>query len=140
MSADSPEYAGQRLGLPPSGRGAMAGWGQRIIALFIDWFASTLVVIFIVGVDRVYGQAADREWLVLPVYFLEASILVSLIGGSFGQTVMRIGVISVDNRPLHPVLSGVRHLLICLVIPAVIWDRDRRGLHDLAVRSICIRR
>ena len=133
-------YAGQRLGLPASGRGSMAGWGRRIAALFIDWFASTLVVIGFFGVERVYGASADREWMVLLVYFLEASILTSLIGGSFGQTVLRIGVISVDNVPLHPVLSVVRHALICLVIPAVIWDQDRRGLHDLAARSICIRR
>ena len=134
------EYPGQRLGFPPEGRGSMAGWGQRIAALVIDWFASTLVVIAIFGVDRVYGEAADRDWLVLVVYFLEARLFTSLIGGSFGQTVLRIGVISVDNRPLHPVLSVVRHLLILLVIPPAIWDKDRRGLHDLAARSIVVRR
>ena len=26
-----------------------ASWGRRILALFVDWFASTLVVIFALG-------------------------------------------------------------------------------------------
>jgi hypothetical protein len=37
------EYAGQRLGLPQEGPGSVAGWGRRVAALFIDWFASLLV-------------------------------------------------------------------------------------------------
>ena len=34
----------------------------------------------------------------------------------------------------------VRTLLILLVIPAVIYNRDQRGLHDLAADSVVVRR
>ena len=32
------DYPGQRLGLPESGPGSIAGFGRRIAALLIDWF------------------------------------------------------------------------------------------------------
>ena len=39
------------------------------------------------------------------------------------------------------VLAGIlRALLVSLLIPAVIFDRDRRGLHDLAARTIVVLR
>ncbi|QWC85705.1 RDD family protein [Nocardioidaceae bacterium] len=126
-------YPGQRLGLPEAGSGSLASWRQRILALFIDWAAASLLAIGVVGYD-------NTGFWPLVIYFAEASILTATIGGSFGQSIVRIGVISVDRRPLNLIASLVRHLLICLVIPAVIWDRDRRGLQDLAVRSVVVRR
>jgi len=34
----------------------------------------------------------------------------------------------------------LRTLLICLVVPPVIYNRDRRGLHDLAAGTVTVRR
>jgi hypothetical protein len=34
----------------------------------------------------------------------------------------------------------VRTLLLVLVVPALIWDRDYRGLHDRAANSVVVRR
>jgi uncharacterized RDD family membrane protein YckC len=34
----------------------------------------------------------------------------------------------------------VRTLLICLVIPPLVFNRDQRGLHDLATGTVPIRR
>jgi len=33
----------------------------------------------------------------------------------------------------------LRTLLICLVIPAVIWDRDGRGLQDRAAGTVVVK-
>ena len=33
----------------------------------------------------------------------------------------------------------VRTVLLCLVIPAVIWDADQRGLHDKAAGTVLLR-
>jgi hypothetical protein len=30
--------------------------------------------------------------------------------------------------------------MICLVVPPLIYDRDRRGLHDLASNTVAVRR
>jgi uncharacterized RDD family membrane protein YckC len=34
----------------------------------------------------------------------------------------------------------IRTVLLILVIPAVIWDADQRGLHDKAVGTVLVRR
>ena len=34
----------------------------------------------------------------------------------------------------------IRTLLLIVVIPAVIWDADQRGLHDKAVGTVLVRR
>jgi len=35
--------------------------------------------------------------------------------------------------------SVARQLMICLVVPAVIYDRDQRGLHDKALKLVATR-
>lgn len=132
------QYAGQRLGLPPTGRGSVSSWRRRVLALVIDWFASLLVA-------RAVGSAlglgdAWTDWLPLVVFWLESSIGVALAAGSFGQLAVRIAVRRTDGRPLDPFGALLRQLLVCLVVPPVIYNRDDRGLHDLAVGSVVIAR
>jgi hypothetical protein len=33
----------------------------------------------------------------------------------------------------------VRFVLLCLLVPALVTDRDGRGLHDKAARSVVVR-
>ena len=33
----------------------------------------------------------------------------------------------------------LRTVLICLVIPPLVWDSDGRGLHDRAVNTVVVR-
>jgi len=41
---------------------------------------------------------------------------------------------------LGPFGALLRSLAICLVVPAVVWDRDGRGLHDRSVGTVVVRR
>ncbi len=132
------EYAGQRLGLPARGPGSVARWRRRVLALVIDWFASLAVAAFLsssLGLDDTWG-----DWLPLLVFWLESSIGVALAAGSFGQVAVRIAVRRTDGRPLDMFGALLRQLLVCLVVPPVIYNRDDRGLHDLAVSSVVVRR
>jgi len=132
------QYAGQRLGLPWTGPGAVASWRRRILALVIDWFASLLAAAFI-GRSLGLGDAWT-DWLPLIVFWLESSIGTTLAGGSFGQVAVRIAVRRLDGRTLDPFGALLRGLLICLVVPPLIYNRDNRGLHDLAVRTVVVNR
>ena len=132
-------YVGERLGLPPEGRGSVAGWGRRIVALFIDWIASLLVASFFAG-EAVMQSHGWESWLPLLVFWLEASVLTALVGSSFGQLVLRIAVVRLDRKPVNLLVALLRTLLICLVVPPVIYNRDRRGLHDLAAGTVTVRR
>ncbi len=135
---DTP-YAGQRLGLPAEGPGAVASWGRRVLALVIDWLASLLVAGALAG-RGVTGSTGWRAWLPMLVFLLEAGFLTALVGGSFGQLALRVVVVRIDNRPLSLLRALGRTLLICLVVPPLVFDRDRRGLHDLVARTVTLRR
>jgi uncharacterized RDD family membrane protein YckC len=56
----------------------------------------------------------------------------SLAGGSFGQLAVRVRVLRLDGRPVPLLLALARQLLVCLVIPPLVFRPDGRGLHDLA--------
>ena len=114
-----------------------AGWGPRIIALFIDWLASSLVLIAIVGPSRYSGP--NGTVLILPVLFVEIVVFTILIGGSFGQVALKIRVRRIDGARLSPWAVLIRTLLMLLVIPPLIYKSDGRGLHDMVVDSAAVR-
>jgi uncharacterized RDD family membrane protein YckC len=62
-----------------------------------------------------------------------------LLTGSFGQRLLGLRVVRVDGGRLGLPRIVLRTLLLCLVIPAVIWDSHGRGLHDRAAGSIVVR-
>ena len=138
-SAD-PAYPGERLGLPEHGPGSVASWGRRIAALAIDWVASTLVAISFTGVGGWLEGTLVSESLPLLVFLAETTLLTALLGGSFGQLVVRVVVVRLDGRPIGVLQAFVRTLLICLVVPPLVFNRDQRGLHDLAVKTVTVRR
>ena len=131
-------WPGERLGLPQAGRGSVAGWGRRSLALALDWVGSMMVVGLFVGSDLWNGTGAV-QWAPLAVFAAERWVLTSLSGGSAGQLLTRIRVVRADGSTLGPGRALARTLLICLVIPPVVYNRDQRGLHDLAVDSIAVR-
>ena len=133
--SDEQEYAGQRLGLPEQGPRSAASWGRRIAALFVDWVASLLVASLL---DAWAGIDNPNGWLTLIVFLVEATIFTALAGGSFGQLALRVAVVRLDGRPVNVLQSLLRTFLICLVIPPLVFNRDNRGLHDLAVGTITV--
>jgi uncharacterized RDD family membrane protein YckC len=108
-----------------------ATWLRRIAALFVDWIASSGVAAFLVG----GFDSAAYQWVPLVVFWLESAVGVAVAGGSFGQLLMRIRVHRTDGRPLSLLRALQRQLLVCLVIPPLVFRDDGRGLHDLWTRS-----
>ena len=131
---------GERLGLPAVGRGSVSGWGPRIAALFIDWLASTLVAVGFTGLGGWLDGTVLTESMPLLIFFVEVTVLTAITGASFRQLVTRVVVVRLDGRPVTLLHAIVRTFLICLVIPPLVFTRDRRGLHDLAVGTVTVRR
>ena len=133
------DYPGQRRGLPESGPGAVADWGRRVLALCIDWVLSLLAASTFVR-DDVWTAEGGGQWAPLAVFALETWVLTTLLGGSAGQLLCRVTVRRTSGQPLDLLRALVRTLLVCAVIPPIIYNRDRQGLHDLAVDSIALQR
>ena len=144
---DDFRYPGNRLGLPEAGPGAVAGWGRRIVALFVDWLIAGLIASAIVGKPLWGGGGNDLSTAQLVTFFAMTAILTGLGGATIGHRLLGLRVIPTAKRggtgyaAQVGLLGGaIRALLICLVIPAVIYDRDRRGLHDKAANTVVVRR
>lgn len=135
---DDQEYAGERLGLPADGPGSVASWGRRLAAIFVDWIASLLTANLISGMA---GLSRDQStWVPLGVFFLETALFVAMTGASFGQLALQLRVARLDGRAVPLLQSALRAFLVCLVVPPLVFNRDNRGLHDLAARTVVIRR
>ena len=118
-----------------------ASWPRRILALVIDWIAATLVTIGIVGLGDYSRAGGTSSWVVLGVFAIEVSILTTLAGGSFGQLLTGIRVLTTEGRPLNLLVAIARTLLICVVVPPLIFRPETgRGLHDLWTGSAAYRR
>lgn len=139
QSTDRAEaWPGAEFGLPESGPGALATWGQRVAAILLDWAACTLLAFGIFGPIAIYGTGWQR-FIVLGLFFVESAALSALVGGSFGQIIARIAIARVDGKPLGW-RAVPRALLVCLGLPPLIIGADRRGLQDLLCETVVVRR
>src|SRR4051812_27698909 len=114
-------YPGERLGLPMSGSGSVARVGRRLGALAIDWACAVIVSVAFFSYDSL---ATTVVFTVVQVLFIPT------LGGSPGHRVLGMRLVRLDGSWVGLWRPIVRTLLLVLVIPAVIWDPDQRGLHD----------
>ena len=129
-----------------------------MLALCIDWvLAMAISAAFFPSPDPPSaGLLAGEPLATLAVFGVSTAILVGLLGHSIGHRVAGLRVVrlrdvveregSASRRapeaipPPPPFSALVRTALLCLVIPAVIWDRAGRGLHDVAAGTVIVRR
>lgn len=133
------DYPGFALGLPASGRGALASWRSRVSALVIDWGASMAVAVGAFG-SGIFEAGNWRSWLVLTVFFVQKALLTALIGSSFGQLITGVGVTLVDGNPVGWWRAIARAAMVSVVLPAVLIGPDRRSLGDLSVGAVVVNR
>jgi uncharacterized RDD family membrane protein YckC len=136
-ATDAGSYVGERLGLPQDGPRSVAGMGRRLGALFIDWAIALVIVSPFTG-HRPFAPGSNSPWA-LAVFAAEYIVLVSLIGRTIGMRLCGIGVMRLDGGRVSFPAVVVRTFLLLLVVPAVIYDRDRRGLHDKAAGCVVVR-
>lgn len=117
-----------------------ASWGRRVLALFVDWIASTLTVVAVVGLADYTEPGGDAQFFVLVVYVVESAVFTWLLGGSFGKLATRLRVVPADGRlrPLNPLKALLRQVMIALVIPPLVYRADGRGLHDLVAGTVTV--
>lgn len=132
------EYAGQSLGLPETGPGSIARFGRRLVAIFIDWSMCQLIAYLLFKVEL--GHGGPGSFVPLAIFAVENILLLPTVGSTVGQRILGIGLMSVNGRPASIVQVLLRTLLLCLAIPALIWDRNSRGLHDKAAATVLVRR
>jgi uncharacterized RDD family membrane protein YckC len=116
-----------------------ASWGHRILALVVDYAACWGVMLLVYGKDW-FGNGSVPSLYLTFLFIGESAVLMALSGGSFGQLATRLRVVRVDGsgRPLSLLMALLRQVMICLVIPPLVFRPDGRGLHDLVCGSATV--
>ena len=131
--AESDSYPGQQFGLPEEGPRSVAGVGRRLGALVIDWLACLAIALAIFHTQR----ATQLSTYIL--FGAEIWLLTALTGYTLGKRVLGLRVARVDGKPVGLGMGLLRTVLLLVVVPALVLDKDLRGLHDRAARTIVIR-
>ncbi|MGV8896017.1 MAG: RDD family protein [Rhodoglobus sp.] len=124
-------WPGKRLGLPESGARSIARPGRRFAAIAVDWASAVLISVAFFNYDPL---------ATLAVFAVAQSVFLLTANGSLGHLLLGMRVVPLQGGYLGAWRPLVRTILLCLVIPAVIWDADQRGMHDRIVGTILVRR
>ncbi len=104
----------------------------------LDWVACLLLVrLFLPSIN--YGTSTS-SLVTLGFFLVERTVFTSLASASFGQRILGLVVVRLDGSPVGFLRAFLRSLLVCLLIPPLVWDRDGRGLHDRSLRTALVRR
>ena len=133
-------WRGRRLGMPPEGVGAIATTGSRVAAFFVDVVVGTLIGALING----FVQDPDplvRSLAGNGAFAVQVLLLTALTGQSLGMKLIGIRVVRLSRPDAAPgfLPAAVRPALLMLILPALIFDRDGRGLHDKAAGTAVVR-
>ncbi|MFT2751415.1 RDD family protein [Clavibacter sp. Sh2088] len=123
-------WPGERLGLPERGRGSVARAGRRIVGICIDWGIAVLVS---------WAFLAYDATATLAIFAVMQYVLVITLGGSIGHVVLGMRVRPLGGGYVSLWRPALRTVLVCLVVPAVVWNADQRGLHDVFSGTVLVR-
>jgi len=131
MAHDDNYWPGKDFGLPAEGPRSAPSWSRRIGALAIDWGISMLVA----------WLFYDYDGLAILMVFIVINALGGLMfAGSPGHLASRIRIAPISGGRLGVWAPLIRPLLIALVIPPLINDKDMRGAHDRLVGTVLVSR
>lgn len=124
------DYPGQRLGLAQHGPGSAAGFGLRILAIVIDWLPCSVA-----------AQLLTRNpaFSALALFAAVTALSITIAGRTVGHAVAGLRVALLDGHRAGFAAAVIRTVLLCLLIPPVVYDADGRGLHDKAAGTIVLR-
>jgi uncharacterized RDD family membrane protein YckC len=105
---------------------------RRFGALLVDWGLCVLVSGF-------FGDPIQDGWPPVVVLIVVYGFFIGLFAQTPGMWVSRLGCVSyADGGRIGVLRALLRGVLLTLIVPAVIMDRERRGLHDRVAGSVVI--
>jgi uncharacterized RDD family membrane protein YckC len=133
FAAPAGSWRGRRLGLPESGPGSLAPAGHRLAAFVADIALSALVA------GLFTAPQLPRNWS-LAAFLAEYAVFGAAFGQTPGMRLLGLRLVRAD-RPARvgPVRVLARTAMLALLVPALIWDADGRGVHDRLTGTAVIR-
>lgn len=134
-------HRGEKIGLPSNGRGALAATGPRLLAFLVDAAASGLIAALFVPhtAGASFAERLPGSWSLIP-FAVDYVAGVLVAGRTLGMYVTGLRLIRVSRDvAIDPLRIIARTALLCLLVPALVFDRDGRGLHDRFTDTAVVR-
>ena len=124
-------YPGRDLGLPDEGQGSVAAPLRRVGQFLLDLLIGGLVASAI--------SFPAPTYLSLAVWAVLVTLPVAVLGQTPAMVLTGLRVVRVDGAAHVGGWALARTVSLFFVVPALIMDHDRRGLHDRVSRTVVIR-
>lgn len=112
--------------------------GRRLAAITLDWLACYAIVAALVGG---IGQMDPHQSIkILALFFVQLVVLTSLTGASLGQKIFGLRVVRfADHLAISPLQALIRTLFLIIVVTAVTYDDNGRGIHERISGTVLVR-
>ena len=116
--------------------------GRRMLGITIDWLAAYAITLgFFSGGGSLLERSRGAGGTVLIVLALEYLILVSLGGSSFGHRIVGLKVVRFsDGGAVTPIQALIRTALMIIIITAITFDENGRGVNERLSNSVLVKR
>ncbi len=109
-----------------------ASLSRRFGAILVDWLLCLLI-------SRAFADPVEAPWLAPGLLLVVYALFVGFFAQTLGMRLLRIRCVSLTTGgPIGVPRAIVRGALLVLLVPALIMDKDGRGLHDKAAGSIVV--
>jgi uncharacterized RDD family membrane protein YckC len=115
--------------------------GRRMLGITLDWLAAYAVSLGFFagggGLERSRGIGGT----VLLVMAIEYVVLVSLGGASFGHRLVGLKVVRFsDGGSVTPLQALIRTVLMVIIITAITFDENGRGINERLSNTVLVMR
>jgi uncharacterized RDD family membrane protein YckC len=113
-------------------------YARRMAALALDWLACYAIVVALKGgISEIEPQWEPRIFL---LFFAEIWILTALQGATLGHRLFGMKVVRFEDGAAISLLQAlIRTTLLVLVVTAVTFDANGRGIHERLSGSVLTR-
>lgn len=116
--------------------------GRRMLGITIDWLAAYAVTLgFFAGGGDFLDRTRGIGTTVLIVMAIEYLLLVSLGGSSFGHRIVGLKVVRFsDGGAVTPIQALIRTALMVIIITAITFDENGRGINERLSNTVLVER
>ena len=116
--------------------------GRRLLGITLDWVAAyALALGFFAGDGSFLERSRGIGGTVLLIMAFEYLILVSLGGSSFGHRIVGLKVVRFsDGGAATPLQAMIRTVLMVIIITAITFDENGRGINERLSNTVLVAR
>ena len=106
--------------------------GRRFLGLSIDWLMCYAIALGFFGGTGSFAERAPHARIPhLIIFFIEVLVLTAFGGATAGHRLVGIKVVQFQGgaNPT-PFQALIRTVLLCLVVTAITYDENGRGIHE----------